>query len=1188
MRRGLHWWFKGWLGFGRGPAGWIASILLGLTTITILTGAFVAWRIGNAPVSLGFAIPAIEEALSPADGSFSAQLDGFHLRRDKLEFVLEAQGLSLHRLDTAGELQETPFATMPIARISLSLAALIHDGLLAAERIVAAGWQMTAERGQNGIELSFAGDAESADDRLSLASLRRLLRDDERLHYLKTVELTDLTFRINDPVLGISWQTEGSWMQLINNQEGLRWGGRMSVAAQHGDLTKFVEAAGTVRWSVTLPAEPAMDAAGETLNAAADEATLEVTLNQLEPSLIIGLFPQLHDVVSWDGAISGTATTKFSLQAIPNSVQFDLKVGAGRMSLPLTGGNLTFAAAKIAGGVDLRSRKLTLRQLLVRHDRGEARLSGTGVLQEDGAAVVNMSASGLHLSWLGRILPAAAMLEGADLAIAAEIDASIAADGNVTDANVQLQTGGGTLTLAEKLIAPLMIGDSKLHVSITDNGRAYAVQALNLALPREDEKRSINVTVTGGATKGSTGALQIMTAGLDEIDLKRLWPIGVGEGTRVWVVDQVHKGWIPEAVIDVRFRLPDGPMLSPPEDIRIDGRMPLRDVDLTFWAPLPSGTGLSAEARITEKSFEATVSSGRTSGVKVNGGHLLITGIDKGKGYELTELSFDLAGPLARVMTVLDRPPLRFARYLDLPPSKLGGTISGTLTAKFPPVADLALDDIEIGASGSSRGTVIPQAAFGQDLTDGQFKFKVDKTALSLNGRGAMAGAAVKLQADLKFTPSARYRSRFRLQATLGDKARAAMGLETFPLSKEIVSGPVSVDMTATETRRQGTVIKVAADLTKARMALPLLGWQSPPGEYAAGDAQVRVVDGQLRRVDSFRLTGSRLSLAGKADWSGSRDRRPIVRISELRHGAGTDLTAVATPVAGGGYQMSIAGQRLDGRSLIKNMTSTDQGEAKAKAKSKRDALEVDLQIAAVQMGNGPPLQTLRGRVSVAGDEVSKASLSANTVGGGQVGAKISPNGATILTASDAGALLEALGVTERLQRGGLRIEAKLPRGGGAIEGKLELRGGELTEAPFLMRLLSGGTIDPPKVAQHWGIDRLDSQFAIDHGVLMLEDGQVSGGELGATFRGWIDVKREKLDIAGAIVPAYSVNRVLRAIPLLGDVLTGGEGLFAANYRATGPLDQPDFSVNPLTALAPGLLRKLFGSSPSQPPQPSQ
>ena len=47
----------------------------------------------------------------------------------------------------------------------------------------------------------------------------------------------------------------------------------------------------------------------------------------------------------------------------------------------------------------------------------------------------------------------------------------------------------------------------------------------------------------------------------------------------------------------------------------------------------------------------------------------------------------------------------------------------------------------------------------------------------------------------------------------------------------------------------------------------------------------------------------------------------------------------------------------------------------------------------------------------------------------------------------------------------------------------------------------------------------------------------------------------------------------------IGRILTGGEGegLFAATYRAEGPLDDPKVSVNPLAALAPGFLRGLFG-----------
>jgi hypothetical protein len=35
--------------------------------------------------------------------------------------------------------------------------------------------------------------------------------------------------------------------------------------------------------------------------------------------------------------------------------------------------------------------------------------------------------------------------------------------------------------------------------------------------------------------------------------------------------------------------------------------------------------------------------------------------------------------------------------------------------------------------------------------------------------------------------------------------------------------------------------------------------------------------------------------------------------------------------------------------------------------------------------------------------------------------------------------------------------------------------------------------------------------------------------------------------------------------------------VFAASYTVRGPLDNPEISVNPLSALTPGFLRGLFG-----------
>ena len=68
------------------------------------------------------------------------------------------------------------------------------------------------------------------------------------------------------------------------------------------------------------------------------------------------------------------------------------------------------------------------------------------------------------------------------------------------------------------------------------------------------------------------------------------------------------------------------------------------------------------------------------------------------------------------------------------------------------------------------------------------------------------------------------------------------------------------------------------------------------------------------------------------------------------------------------------------------------------------------------------------------------------------------------------------------------------------------------------------------------------------------------------------------MDITGTIVPAYALNSLIGQIPLIGEILTGekGGGVFAANYSLRGPLYDPDPSVNPISALAPGFLRKFF------------
>ena len=127
--------------------------------------------------------------------------------------------------------------------------------------------------------------------------------------------------------------------------------------------------------------------------------------------------------------------------------------------------------------------------------------------------------------------------------------------------------------------------------------------------------------------------------------------------------------------------------------------------------------------------------------------------------------------------------------------------------------------------------------------------------------------------------------------------------------------------------------------------------------------------------------------------------------------------------------------------------------------------------------------------------------------------------------------------------------------------------------------------IDPNAVA----FDRLEVAFTRSGGRLDLRDGVVSGPSVGATIEGAIDFTRDQVALNGTFVPAYGLNNMFSRIPLFGPLLGGGanEGLIGINFRVAGPASAPLLTVNPLSAITPGFLRKIFGAADavSLPPQ---
>jgi hypothetical protein len=214
-----------------------------------------------------------------------------------------------------------------------------------------------------------------------------------------------------------------------------------------------------------------------------------------------------------------------------------------------------------------------------------------------------------------------------------------------------------------------------------------------------------------------------------------------------------------------------------------------------------------------------------------------------------------------------------------------------------------------------------------------------------------------------------------------------------------------------------------------------------------------------------------------------------------------------------------------------------------------------------------------------------------------------------IVATDDAGELARgALGLTG-MRGGKLEVAANLsghvgdrdPKGTPDFQGTVTLRDAKLTNQPFLERLFdmaSFAGIQALLQDQGIAIDKVEVPFWSKNRVISVHDAIATGPTLGATADGYIDRPQNVVALKGSLVPVVGINfnRVLGAIPLVGDILVSkkGEGIFGVTYSVKGNADQPNVTVNPLAMLTPGIFRRIFqgrmpnaSQAPSNAPRPA-
>ncbi len=673
-------------------------------------------------------------------------------------------------------------------------------------------------------------------------------------------------------------------------------------------------------------------------------------------------------------------------------------------------------------------------------------------------------------------------------------------------------------------------------------------------------------------------------------ELLRFWPLQAAPGARVWIDANVSAGRI--GPILVHTHIPVGALDQPAlPDNAMSVTFPVMGATMSYLHGLTPLSGVNGTGTLTGDTFKADVDSGSVGPLNVSGGHLVISNLHLHGPPGIISAHVD--GTVPQVLALIDEKPLHYPSRFQIRTASAKGSASVDLSVRLPMLRNLSINDVGISvrAATSNFGLALNDHLA---ITNGNVNFAVDNTNLRAVGTVSLGSANLAVDWAEEFRPKGPFSTRLKVNGTLPQPAREDLGIDT----DDYLSGPVGVSGELDGYRGKIEQAQLNLDLTSAAIALRLMGYRKAAGTPAQSQANLRMdANGKVRTAD-FVLSGTALAARGSLRLDAGGDLQ-AVDVPSFRAGAFNDFALSLTRDSVQGVTVAMSGRSFDGQELLRRDTKAQTANPAAKTNEHDEPFHLSAKFDRVVMREGGTLSPFALNVAGVGSKpralVLNASLSKTAQLTGSI-ANAEDGTHLVVAAGDAGLLFKGLFGSTSMRGGRLDLDALIgaaAKGGSPAAdyaGKITITDFTVVNQPFLMRLFSagsfGGLADLMR-GKGITIDKLEAPFSLHSRVLTVREVRATGPSLGFTADGYYDMNTNQLALQGAFAPLYGINSVLGALPILGNVLVSkkGEGLIGVTYSASGNADNLNLAVNPLSMLAPGILRRIFqGMPPSLPP----
>jgi len=661
--------------------------------------------------------------------------------------------------------------------------------------------------------------------------------------------------------------------------------------------------------------------------------------------------------------------------------------------------------------------------------------------------------------------------------------------------------------------------------------------------------------------------------------LDTYWPETFGSIAREWIVKNIPEGEVPTARAKISGQW------NAAKGVSVDtliGDMIIRNATVDYLAPMPPVRKASGLAKFNLKTFDIKVASGHGPGLEVEEGRVLFTGLDQFD--QFADIDMTIRGSLKSALRLIDSEPLEFAKAVNLSPTSVKGDGSARVELDFLVERAMTADDVKVLVEATLNDVAVPGVVLGHGLDSGELTLKADKDGLNVTGLAMFGNVPMDLTWQEIFDDSVESQSLYTMTARISaEQFRGLTGMQEMPFSPDYLSGIIGVSLNGQLTKEGAGEFDVEIDLTDANLAIPQIEWQKSGKVESLAKLSAQFGREGLTGIKSFALNGGGIELAG--DISFARNAIQNINVAKFLLG-GTEVAGRVTK-SNDGWSVRVNGPRLDlAAALERQDTLPDPVEPGPR-------LTVEMDIGRVEIADGKYLYDVSGSMENDGWVWSRIEAIANIVRGKPIAVNLTPrDGKRTLTvgADDAGAVLKNLGYYNNIVGGKLALKAEYEdmTPSSRISGQVLIEDFRLVDAPVLARLLSVASITgiPGELAgAGLSFQQFDVPFTKEAGMVHIKGAKAGGFNLGVTANGTIDTELEILDIKGSVAPLDKLNSLLGNIPLFGVFFSAGEkggGVFAADYSMKGSFDDPEISTNPLSALTPGIFRKIFDAFPDR------